>query len=197
MGYSINQIDTITNNNKTDSKSNLQVLIGHSFAAYLNHEKALNNLKKYAGKVDIHLPLSYGCGGTAYAEKIEKLAISIFGSENVYVYKDCMETERYIKLLNDIDIAIFDMKFQATLGNIFILLYMGKKLYTQIDGIVGKGLSSENLVIYDANDIGKITFVEFATNDNIKANVDYAYKRLDEKHIASNWNQAFEKILKS
>ena len=196
LGYSIEQIDTVIKQGNADKKSNVQVLIGHSSAPYLNHEKVLNNLANYAGKIDIHLPLSYGCGGTAYAEKIEKLAISLFGSENVYIYKEFMETEQYIKLLNEIDVAIFDMEFQAALGNIFILLYMGKKLYTQIDGIVGKGLNSERLIIYDANDIGKITFEEFVMNNNIKDNIDYAYKRLDEKHISNNWNQAFEKILK-
>ncbi|MEE0265485.1 MAG: TDP-N-acetylfucosamine:lipid II N-acetylfucosaminyltransferase [Acutalibacteraceae bacterium] len=195
LGYSIEQIDRITKQDDTDKSSDIQVLIGHSSAPYLNHEKVLNNLKPYAGKIDIHLPLSYGCGGTEYAEKIEKLAVSIFGSEHVYVYKELMETEKYIKILNKIDIAIFDMEFQAALGNIFILLYMGKKLYTQLNGIVGKGLSSESVVIYDANDIGKISFEEFAMNNNTKANIDYAYKHLHEKHIASNWNQAFEKIL--
>ena len=47
-----------------------------------------------------------------------------------------MPLEKYIQFLWKMDIAIFDFKQQAALGNIMNLLYMGKKIFLPSDNIM-------------------------------------------------------------
>lgn len=138
--------------------------------------------------------MSYGCGGTLYADKIEKYAKKIFGS-NVFVYKDFMDKSEYWSFLESIDVAIFDNKYQAALGNIFLLLYLDKKLYLCKKGIISKELREDGIEVYDADRIGKVSVEDFFRKNKNLTNIQYGYNRLDRTSIAKQWEEAFKRIM--
>ena len=86
--------------------------------------------------VEIHLPLSYGNGGTDhindYPRMVEEYAKILFPNK-VKVLKKLISKWDYDVFLSTIDIAILGAPRQNALGNIIRLLYMGKKVYLAPD----------------------------------------------------------------
>lgn len=107
------------------------ILIGNSADSSNNHEEIISKLKTFDNNLTkIIAPLSYG--EKSYAKKITQLGKSIFGEKfvplvNYIQYKD------YLKILADVDIAIFNHKRQQGMGNIISLLGMGKTVAIRSD----------------------------------------------------------------
>ncbi len=168
----------------------IKVLLGHSAAKSLNHKKCLKKMKKFGAQIEIYIPMSYG--DSIYGAKIKKYVEKNF--ENVYICDKFMQNEEYIRFLNSVDIAIFDMKYQSALGNIFILLCLGKKIYLNGNGIVYKGLTAEGVKVYKTSSIKKLKFREFIMNDESEFNIQYGKKRIDDEYLFVQWENSLEKI---
>lgn len=181
-------------NSSKNQQTKIQVLLGHSAAPFLNHKKCLKLLTKFKHNIDIHIPMTYGCGGNKYVNYIERLSYKLFDKNNVHIYKKHMSSEEYSTLLSNIDIAIFDNKYQAALGNIFLILYLNKKLFLNKHGVIYKGLQQDNVEIYDVNTIPKLT-VENLSKQKSSHNIIYANDRLDTIKLSKQWNSAFKEII--
>ncbi len=186
-GYFIDDVEKVEWSKEPNSKT--RILIGHSSYRYLQHKKYINKLSKYKGKIELHIPLSYG--DSEYAKEIEVYAENIFGDNDVYIYNKLMNSEEYIKLLKSIDVAIFDFKQQAAFGNIILLLYLRKKIYLSKKGVMYRGLINENCIVYDCNEIGNVEFNEFTYTENYNNNYKYAKNLLDLDYIKDQWNMLF------
>ena len=64
-----------------------------------------------------------------------------------------MPFERYIELLSDIDIAVFNHNRQQGLGNTTTLLGLGKKVYLRSDTTTWKTLIGMGLVLGDSQNL--------------------------------------------
>ena len=112
---------------KTQKKELSTILIGHQSNPILNHQKVLRDLYKYKDEdFKLIIPISYGDMNNA--RDIEDLAIKLF-NKKVYLLKKNIPYTEYLNLLSSVDIAIFNTNRQIALGNIYPLIYMGKKMF--------------------------------------------------------------------
>lgn len=120
----INFQATILNKQKTDD-SLKTVFLGNSGDPSNNHITILQELQKYKN-IKIICPLSYG--NKKYIEKVVEIGKELYG-KNFIPLLEFQKPDEYLNLLNSIDIAIMNHTRQQAMGNIFLILYLGKKLY--------------------------------------------------------------------
>ena len=122
-------LDKIKNNKKETDRIVFQV--GNSADPRNKHIEILNKLSRFKEKnIEIITPLSYG--DQEWAKKVYEVGKKLYGAK----YKPLLEflpPEEYGKILNSVDIAIFNHDRQQALGNILALLYLGKKVFIKSD----------------------------------------------------------------
>lgn len=180
-------------NNEIEKHSKSKIMIGHSSYSFLKHEEILNKLLKYKGdNISITIPLSYG--DKNYGANIEKIAKQLF-EEKVQIVKEYMSLTDYVKYLMSVDIAIFDYEHQSALGNIFLLLYLGKKVYLSNQGIIHWAMRAEGIKIYNAHDIGSVPIDVLEAGHGLDERaVMYSGYYLDEKNIIELWKTTLKEL---
>lgn len=109
----------------------INIQLGNSADPSNNHLEVLEKLKKFHDQnIRIYVPLSYG--DLEYAEKIISYGLENFG-ERFYPITEFMPFDKYLNLLAEIDIAIFNHRRQQGMGNTTTLLGLGKKVYLRND----------------------------------------------------------------
>ena len=125
------------------------ILLGNSASPSNNHLDALEKLRPFAGEnIRIYCPLSYG--DTAYGDKIATAGKEMFGDKFIAL-REFMPLEKYLQLLADIDLAVFNHNRQQGVGNITQLLGLGKKVYIRSDITTWSMLKTLGVEIYDIN----------------------------------------------
>lgn len=180
-----------------NGKSNfLRVMIGHSAFRFLHHIPNLLRLSKFKNEnIIISLVLTYG--SKDYAEEVIYKAEEIFGKEKVEVIKENKSFEDYVNYIKSIDIAILDYKHQAALGNLFLLMYFGKKVFLNPKGILYQGAISEGWKPYSTECIEKIDFNEFSKKcdiNSVKRMKEVSSYYYDKNIALNNWSIAFQEI---
>lgn len=186
MGYFAEDLDRWAD---TTPHRELGVLIGHCAAKYLKHKKYLQKLLPYKGKIHLYVPLSYG--GDAYAKKICGLPAALYGEENVTVPLTRMSPEEYVKMLSRVDVAIFDYKQQAGLGNLYLLMYLGKKIFLNPQGTLYKGFREIGCEVYDVRRMDQLSLEELACSAPSAKNREVARKVFDHNELRRTWAQVF------
>ncbi|RAX53070.1 hypothetical protein CCY99_06805 [Helicobacter sp. 16-1353] len=160
------------------------IQIGNSATKSNNHLKALEILLPYKDMVQVILPLSYG--DMKYAENIARFAKTHFN--DVVILKDFMPLDEYNKILQKIDIAIFALHRQQAMGNIFILLFLGKKIYLESSSTMWDSLTQKGFKIFNINDfnINKLSL------DSAKYNKNLVLKYYSKEKQIENFRLVFE-----
>lgn len=115
-----------------EKSDNISFLVGHSASETNNHLNVFKMLEKYAhNNIEVICPLSY-------SETEEYRSQVIAEGERIFTHGftpiiEFLPFEEYIKLIKNIDIAIFDNKRQQAFGNIITLLGFGAKVYLRKD----------------------------------------------------------------
>lgn len=187
------KIDNIIKDNKKDNNYT-KIMIGHSAYPFLNHIELMKKLEKYKDEnIKISLVLAYG--DDKYSKTVQSEAKRIFGSNKVEIIEKMMSQEEYIKYLETVDICCLDYKHQAALANTYMLLYMGKKLFLNRDGILKLFTILENIETYNINDIDKMNFEEFKKPiNNPKLGKQFAEFHIDEKNYLSIWKNTISNL---
>ncbi|HQO08920.1 MAG TPA: TDP-N-acetylfucosamine:lipid II N-acetylfucosaminyltransferase [Clostridiales bacterium] len=116
---------------KNISKAGISIQIGNSADPTNNHIEILENLAKFKDEnITIYAPLSYG--DLENASKVKAAGEKIFGSKFIAI-TEYMTPEKYSEYLSGIDILIFNHKRQQGLGNIYPMIYTGKKVFIRED----------------------------------------------------------------
>ena len=120
------------------------ILVGHSAHPADNHIAILEKLTPclQEGKAKCFLVLSYG--EDAYRDRVVSY-VEEHQLPNVEIIRDFMERDDYIRFLNRMDAAVFDSKGSYALGNITILLRLGKKIYLNENGILAEAFRKEHV----------------------------------------------------
>lgn len=151
-----------------DNHDGVNILVGNSATRTNFHAEAFEKLKRYVNEdIKIYVPLSYG--SATYAEEVISEGKKIFG-EKFCPLTDFMPKDEYFKFLMSIDVAVFANNRQQALGNIFALLYAGKKVYMRSDISSWETLKNEyDIDISDYFSIDYEKYTDFITN---KINMD-------------------------
>lgn len=145
----------------------LKVLLGHSGCDTDNHIELLYKLKPYKDEnMQIFLPLTYG--DSKYINQVISTAKNIF-AEKVTVIDKHIPYYDYAKFISGIDVAIMDQTHSAALGNINLLAFFKKKIFVNKNGDLAKALLDKNCEVYTTEDIGKISFDSFSSNDELNS----------------------------
>ena len=154
-----------------------------------NHIEILKTLKKFGEKIRIYVPLSYG--KKEYIEKVKKY-IKECCSENVIVLDDFMEYEEYVRVINHMDIGIFDCATSTALGNIAVYLFCKKKIFLNKNGIIKKAFDEENIPHSFVDELDKIDFEEFKKMPVYPENVHYDLMPMGKTRAIAAWKKFIE-----
>jgi len=178
---------------KSNNNETIYIQIGHQANPQLQHEYVLLKLAKFSNE-NIHLiiPLSYG--DKENAKKVKQLAENLFGNKCT-VLSDFIPRDQYLKLLSNVDIAIFYTSRQIGLGNITSLLKKNTKIYMKKDGVMYpfyKGLCAP---VYDFDDIDNMTFKDFIAYDEPSpAFINYVKVYYTPEKRVELWNNVYESL---
>ena len=193
-GYKKNLSQEVTTNLKTKKHTDsYKIMIGHSAFPFLNHKEILDKLLKYKDEnIIISLPINYG--DMTYANEIKEYAKKLF-KDKVEIIDKYLPYEQYVKYISSVDCCILDYKHQSALGNIYLLLQNGTKLFLNKDGIIKLALSLEIIETYNVSDIDYMNFEKFkkpiATKDRA---TEFSKLYFDEELYANAWNLVFNEL---
>jgi dTDP-N-acetylfucosamine:lipid II N-acetylfucosaminyltransferase len=175
---------------KNERKSSgITILIGNSGNPSNNHLELFEKLKNLAGpRIRILCPLSYS-GNSRYIELVIKKGNELFGSAFVPLMT-YIEPSEYLRLLWETDIAFMNHDRQQGIGNIFPLLYFGKKVFLRSDTTSYKYLASIGCRVYDIlsddfSDLNSLT----ADDEGLAANRKIIGDIMSEKNCVSMWKR--------
>lgn len=132
---------------KTKNNDTINIQVGNSADPSNNHTEILERLLPYKEQnIRIFTPLSYG--DADYAEELIKFGNAHFGEKFIPLLK-FMPFDEYLKLLSEIDIAIFNHKRQQAMGNSIVLSGLGKKVLMRNDVPQWNYLKHHGIKVYD------------------------------------------------
>ena len=136
-----------------------RVIVGNSATRDNKHLEIFQLLSKWKDKIKVFVPLSYG-GDHGYAKEVIEEGKMIF-KENFYPIVNIMEKQEYIDLLSTCRVGIYPNERQRALGNIYIMLDLGRKVYMRNDTTMYEMFREREIDIHDVNDIDSESLDEF------------------------------------
>jgi hypothetical protein len=142
--------DTV-NTNKTEGA----VLFGNSASFTNNHLDVWHYIKKYLpeGK-EVIVPLSYG--DYEYATCVKKGLQA--DNLKINILTDFIPHDEYFKMFNRCSYAVYGVLRQEAMGNIYVALREGLKVFLYKDSIVYKHLLRQGYCIFAIEDIDESSF---------------------------------------
>ncbi|EOS79047.1 hypothetical protein C817_03115 [Dorea sp. 5-2] len=166
---------------KRGENDTINIQIGNSAYPEFNHINILKLLSKYKKEnIKIYVPLSYGI--TEYAKQVIDVGIKIFG-EKFVALQEFIPSQEYYSLLQKMDVVIMDVEKQHALGNIFVLMESGCKVYFCKNSMLHHFFSKEmQCIVYSTEQIRGMVFKELFEFSDAK-------KQYNRKKIRENWNK--------
>ena len=170
----------------------IRIIIGNSATETNQHKEIIDWMTDYMDRnIEVYVPLSYG--NKQYKEQIIEYGYDKLG-EKFFPLVDFMDIYSYTKLLSSMDIGIFNNNRQQALGNINVMLAMGKKLYLRKDTSMWESYCKEGYVIFSVSDARFLSFQEF-THFSVKdaeANEKLSDRENKAERAMRQWNVIFK-----
>lgn len=136
---------------KPKSHKTINIQVGNSADPTNNHLEVFEKLEKYKDDdIRIIVPLSYG--NQEYAKEVIAQGQKIFG-DKFEPLTEFMSFEKYLDLLAEIDIAIFNHNRQQAMGNTITLLGLGKKVFMRDDITPWKTFENIEVSVFNINNL--------------------------------------------
>lgn len=144
------------------------IQVSHSVYQRGNHIFMLDMLEKFSKEdIRIILPMSYGFGneyaegGLHYRRAVCNVANQIFGKDKVTVMTKDIPLFNYLQYLSNVDILVTAVPQSYGLGNIWYMLYLGKKVFIPAGNPFYDFFIKEGFEIFDTLKIPEMTYEEF------------------------------------
>ena len=143
------------------------IIVGNSADPSNHHLEMFELLKPYADQnIRVYVPLTYGAGQD-YIQQVIVAGETLFG-ENFYPLQSHMAFDDYLKLLTNIDIAVFGHRRQQAMGNIRTLLGFGKKVFMRQELTSAESLALYGIKTFDLSEFSiEENFAEKAKNQQL------------------------------
>jgi hypothetical protein len=165
------------------------IQVGNSADPTNNHVEILEKLSEFKDKkIKIICPLSYG--NIEYRKKVIEKGKEIF-SNNFVPLTDFIPFEEYMKLLNKIDIAIFNHKRQQAVGNITSLLGFGKKVYIRDDITTWDLFNDIGIKIFPSNR-EKEFWIKKLDEETKEKNIKLVKEHFSKNQLIRDWEEIFK-----
>lgn len=150
----------------------------------------LDVLSKYKNEnIKINTVLSYG--QMEYKEQIIKKGKEIFGDKFTYL-DEYISPQYYANYLAQNNILILNQRRQQGFGNTLAALYLGQKVYIRSDISVNKYLNSDNIKVFNSEDIENLNFEEFISYPQRNVAIKNVVKYLQDEYLAELMEKFFD-----
>lgn len=148
------------NHRKTSEK---RILVGNSATKENHHIEVFKLLKRFEGKnIKVFVPLSYG--NMEYKQEVMKKGREILGDIFVPI-ENYMDKKEYYRLLSSMDVGIFNNDRQQAMGNINIMLRIGKKLYLRKGTSMWESYLAMGAIINDIEELKNCSYEKMFSYD--------------------------------
>jgi len=162
------------------------IQVGNSADPSNEHVAVFEKLKKFKDEnIKLVVPLSYG--DEDYTKEVVQVGYDIFG-DKFYPLLEFMDFKKYLKLLSEIDIAIFNHDRQQAMGNITTLLGLGKKVYLRKDVITWNYLTEVGVKVFDVESIN-LNLISGLEKQN---NIHTIKKYFSLENLVLQWKKIIE-----
>jgi len=106
-----------------------------------------------------------------------------------------MDIDEYTRLLNSVDIAIYNNNRQQATGNIEILGFLGKKIFVRSDTTTWEHyVDRDDCRFFDTTGLASMDFLDFIklSEDAREYNYNYFSRIWDELYLKELWDRVFE-----
>lgn len=163
----------------------IRIMVGNSAYPRNNHIDALDRIASCINdSAVIYAPLSYG--PRKEAKRVAEHGTRLFGDRFVPLM-DFMPFDEYKRILNDVDIGVFNQDRQQAMGNMITLLGMGKTLYMKPNTSSWEFFSSIGLVIKNIHEFD-MTLLD---RKSISNNIELTRRYFSKQTLISQYNAAF------
>lgn len=170
------------------------ILLEHSANISDNHLDiiaAIKSKKLNLRERNIYVPLSYG--EERIAERVKDEAK--FEGANVHCLMEALPFEKYKKMMEGCTHAIFGMIRQSGLGNIYLCLRKGIKIFFFKDSILYKQFKADGYCVYSIeDDLNDVSVIEPLTREQAINNYNLFYSIFGNTRT---YQQQFDNILKN
>lgn len=153
-----------------------------------NHIEILKKLERFGDKIRIYMMLSYG--DEKYINNVKNY-VKEHPKDNVIVLDEFMEYEDYTRVVNSMDVGIFDCTTSTALGNVAVYLFLKKKMFLNRDGVIKKAFDEENIPHSFVDELDKISFEEFKKMPEYPENVHYDLMPMGKTRSIEAWKKIF------
>ena len=170
--------------------STCRIIVGNSAAPNNNHAEIFEKLRHLKDEdIEIVSPLSYG-SEQGYDEAIAKLGHEIFGDKFRPLFER-MDKDEYVEFLATCDAGAFNYNQQAALGNIWILMRLGRKIYLRENTAMWDDFKSKGACMYSVSELDDADLESLADmpEDGRKANMSLAAKRIAGASAVEEWKK--------
>lgn len=166
------------------------IIVGNSATKENCHIEAFKMLEHLKNDdIKIICPLSYG--DESYKNEIINKGKEMF-NDKFFPITEFMDYDKYLKMLSECSVGIFNNNRQQAMGNINALLKIGKKIYLRNNTSMWKEYEKNNLKVFNIEDVQNETADELF-------NFDIKYKKQNYDNIEkkeSRWNEQWDAIFK-
>lgn len=185
--YAYNLMDKEMDNKE---KQYITILAGHNASPSLLHKDMYRRLEFLKTKpAKIISIMSYPETG-AYRNEIIQYGHELFG-ENYRAITEWMSYSEYISLLNEADGSLFEGDCQNGAGNIFNLIYLGKKVYLSKENSIYQQLRKNGILCFLKEEIEQ-TVLTPLTSEQKQGNREKIKKLLSDETFKNKWDKVFE-----
>jgi hypothetical protein len=160
-------------------RDTLNIMIGHSGFPDDYHLYISKLFEKFKDE-NIRVFFVFSYGDQAYMDGVKRKIIPIWEKKAIFV-EEFMDLKKYCIFLNSMDIAVFNNKGSYALGNISRLLFLGKTIILNKDGVINKAFEYEDIPHFCVNDIKSLTYEKLkkALDYNLEGKSDLIPKRME------------------
>ena len=180
--------------------SPVRIQIGHNMFQFNNHKKILEDLKRFSNEnIEIFMPLAYGdsglngqFGGWNYVDSVKEKAKQLFG-DKLEIQTQVIPLDKYTAKLWNVDIAIFGSERICGSTNIYMLIYMCKKLYLPGNSAHYKFFMDRGIKVFDSNMIPNMTYEEFISPVKDQ-DISWILEQYNQEKILLQWDKFFKEL---
>lgn len=176
-----------------------KILVGIDGLKINRHYSIIKRLEHYKSeRIACFLPMNYALGyeygltnSRKYSTEVIEYGNRVLEKPVIELKKSSVDLNTYFKLLDSMDIAIFNFQRPIYLDMLFYLLYLEKKVYLSSESVVYKSLSEIGLKLFDIEDIGKESFEEIIKTEDLASNRKIIDKITSNEYIQIYWKKCF------
>ena len=167
------------------------LMVGNSGDPANDHAWVLRTLARFRPDgIRILVPLSYGDPG--YIATVLELGRELFGDRFVAL-TDFLPAEQYTRRLREVDAVIMNHDYQQALGNIIVLLMMGKKVFVRSDTTPYPHFNGLGIRVFDTLRLPELSLsqiLEFPPETGLR-NAEAVATEISEERAVDGWTRLF------